>query len=105
MEGRWAQLTIDAHIAGAIDYSRPVKPFIELAVLERMDLLRDLQYSALYPALSEDKEGELIRTNEWVTRLKTKLKPWLNNIPIKTREEDLREKIAFLEQLNNERNE
>lgn len=68
-----------------------------------MDLLRDLQYSALYPALSEDKENEVMRTNEWVARLKAKLKPWLEAAALKTKEEDLREKIDFLERLNNER--
>jgi len=99
LEGRWAQLTIDAHIAKAIDYSRPVKPFIERAVLAQMDLIRDLRYSALYPALSEDSEGELLRTKEWVEHLKQRLKPWMEKQTVQnSTEATLLDEIAFLEE-------
>ena len=44
LEGRWAQLTVDAHIAHAIDYSRRVKPFIERVIHDELERRRIMEF-------------------------------------------------------------
>ena len=99
MEGRWAQLTVDAHIARALDYSRPVKPFIENIILDRMELERELEYSVLYPVVDESNGEEILCTKAWIDRIKRKLKPWLNPDKLEeAKQETLLDKIAYLEE-------
>lgn len=67
-----------------------------------MELIRDLQYSALYPAKAEDGEGEYIRTKTWVDHLKKKLKPWLEQEDrAALAQNSLLAKISYLESQRN----
>ena len=63
-----------------------------------MELIRDLQYSSLYPAKADDGEGEYARTKSWVDYLKGRLKPWLKQEDAEAaKKNDLLDKIAYLE--------
>ena len=97
MEGRWAQLTIDAHIAKAIDYSRPIKPFIEAAILRRIELQRDFLASQLYPVVN-DEGKQLDRTEGWATQLYQRFKPWAGPETENEEQATLLDKIAYLEE-------
>ena len=56
MDGRWAQLAVDAHIAHAIDFTKPVKRFAEKAVFDILEIKRLTAALTLLNILTE-KEG------------------------------------------------
>lgn len=58
MEGRWAQLTVAAHIAHAIDYSKPVSALAEEAIFAELEFQRRTERLKYYPVLDED--GKLL---------------------------------------------
>ena len=101
LEGRWAQLTVDAHIAGAIDYSRPVKPFIEQLILDRMEVFRNISRAQIYPVFDDDQGSQCFMTKAWTeNHVEDELFPWktsenmVNYLPssnIKERIEQLKE--------------
>jgi hypothetical protein len=76
LEGRWAQLTVDAHIAHAIDYSKPVKPFIEEAILDRLEIGRNAELASTYPVIADDGSRNFLKAS-WVSEnIEDRLLSW-----------------------------
>lgn len=97
MEGRWAQLTVDAHIAHAIDYSRPVKPCVERAIHKALLTKRRLYAPLLYPSISEDGHQILLTTGYIDKIVKEGLFPWESDAQVEEApQENIQDRINYL---------
>jgi hypothetical protein len=104
LEGRWAQLAIDAHIAHAIDYSKPINPIAEYAIHQRLELDRKLAVAQMYPHLNEQNDRVEL-SGKWVESMKKRLLAWTfrdgqvaGNRPTKAQME---KGMEFLDKINN----
>ena len=58
MEGRWARLTLQAHLQGAIDLRKEISPLAEALIFNQLEVKLFKDALSFYPAL--DKEGGLV---------------------------------------------
>ena len=58
MEGRWARLTLQAHLQGAIDLKREISPLAESLIFNQLEVKLFKDAIKLYPALDDD--GDLV---------------------------------------------
>ena len=97
MAGRWAQLTTAAHIAHALDYSRPVNIVAEKAVFNALELERDLTLAQLFPVIDADG-GRYELSKAWRQHLASRLMSWeygKANVP---HEPSLAERVVAFEE-------
>ena len=78
MAGRWAQLAVDAHIARAIDYRKPIKNFIEKAIHDRLELKRFVDAAKLFPCAGNDEKTVIYMPANISNNLREELFPWDN---------------------------
>jgi hypothetical protein len=105
LEGRWAQLAVDAHIAHAIDYSRPIHPLAEAVIFERLEVLRRLSGAALYPNVTNEGK-QMYLASDWAQFINGVITPWdelekKKAQQVTTTEEQMREGIEYLRKLKN----
>ena len=79
MEGRWAALITEAHLTGAMDYSKWPGDDLDASVMKETLVIRALeermilgQWKAILPKVSSDMVRDLVND---IVKLET---PWLN---------------------------
>ena len=58
MEGRWARLTLQAHLQGAIDLRKEISPLAESLIFSQLEVKLFKDALSVYPAL--DNEGDMV---------------------------------------------
>ena len=61
MDGRWAQLAVEAHIAHAIDYSKPRNKAAEKAIFDNLEIKRIVATLPLIRTASQKEETERLK--------------------------------------------
>lgn len=57
MEGRWARLTLHAHLQGAINLRKEISPLAESLIFNQLEVKLFKEALSLYPALDD---GDLV---------------------------------------------
>ena len=54
MEGRWARLTLQAQLQGAIDLRKEIKPLAESLIFNQLEVKLFKDVMSLYPVIGDD---------------------------------------------------
>lgn len=55
MEGRWARLTLQAHLQGALDLTKPVSPLAEALIFNQIEVKLFMDTLSVGPVVSDGK--------------------------------------------------
>lgn len=98
MEGRWAKLTLHAHINKTIDLNKPIHPLAEALIFRHTEAMLELELAKLYP-LYDDTNIYNIHV-DWINNLKSCILHVDNSNTNKDQSSDLDSKIQAWKKLN-----
>ena len=66
MEGRWAKLTLYAHLHKFIDITKDIHPVIEHTIFNYIESTENLKTLAGYPLIDSEKDELYYVNKEWI---------------------------------------
>ena len=75
MEGRWAKLTLCAHLNKYLDITKEIHPIAEELVLRYTEASEYLRIAMLTPMLDESGEHLQYNTAQWINQLRDCILP------------------------------